>query len=75
MDAAPQTSACLNCGTDLAGRWCSQCGQRVAALRPSLPELLHDATHELSHLDGKIIRTVGLLLFKPGALTVEFLEG
>lgn len=27
------------------------------------------------HVDGKILRTTGLLLFKPGELTREFLEG
>jgi hypothetical protein len=75
METVPEAAACLNCGAELAGRWCSQCGQRAVALRPSLHELLHDAAHELAHFDGKIIRTAGLLLFKPGALTVEFLEG
>jgi hypothetical protein len=68
-------AACLNCAAELSGRWCSQCGQRAVATRPTLHEVLHEATHELAHLDGKIIRTVALLLFKPGALTVEFLEG
>lgn len=66
---------CLNCGSQLSGRWCATCGQRAVALRPSLHELLHEAFHELSHFDGKIIRTVKLLLFKPGALTNEFLDG
>lgn len=31
--------------------------------------------HELVHLDGKILRSAGLLLFKPGELTREFLDG
>jgi len=52
-----------------------QCGQRVAPVRPTLHELLHDALHELTHIDGKILRTLGLLLFKPGELTKEFLAG
>ena len=75
METASEAAVCLNCGAELSGRWCSQCGQRAATPRPTLHELLHDATHELAHLDGKIIRTVALLLFKPGALTAEFLEG
>lgn len=75
METVLEAAACLNCGAELAGRWCAQCGQRAATPRPTLHGLLHEATHELAHLDGKIIRTVSLLLFKPGALTVEFLEG
>jgi len=66
---------CLNCGAPLAGQWCAACGQRETELRPTVHELLHEALHELVHLDGKIIRTLSLLVSKPGALTKEFLEG
>jgi len=66
---------CLNCGAPLGGQWCAACGQRETELRPTVHELLHEALHELVHFDGKIIRTISLLLSKPGVLTKEFLEG
>jgi len=66
---------CLNCGAELAGRWCSQCGQKEVDPRPTVHELAHEALHEIAHLDGKLIRTIRLLLFQPGQLTREFLEG
>jgi len=66
---------CLNCGAELAGKWCAQCGQRVVETRPTVHELLHEALHELIHFDGKILATVALLLAKPGQLTREFLDG
>ena len=66
---------CLNCGAPLGGQWCAACGQRETELRPTVHELLHEAMHELVHLDGKIIRTLSLLITKPGALTREFLDG
>ena len=75
MHTAPIGGPCPNCGAQLAGRYCSSCGQRAVDLRPTLHELVHEAMHELSHVDGKIIRTVGLLLFRPGQLTREFFEG
>jgi hypothetical protein len=75
MEAAAEGGACLNCGAELAGAWCARCGQRAVALRPTVHELLHEALHELAHFDGKILRTLKLLLFKPGALTREFLDG
>jgi len=37
--------------------------------------LLHDAVHDLTHLDGKIWRTIRALLFEPGRLTKEYWEG
>ena len=73
--AAAEGTPCLNCGAVLAGTWCARCGQRAVALRPTVHELLHEAFHELAHFDGKIIRTAKLLLFKPGELTREFLDG
>ena len=38
-------------------------------------DFAHEATHEFLHLDGKILNTVKLLVFKPGQLTREFVEG
>lgn len=67
--------SCANCATLLDGPYCSRCGQREVHLRPTLHELLHEAFHEILHFDGKILRTLGLLLFRPGQLTQEFLEG
>jgi len=75
MEAAAAGGACLNCGAELGGAFCARCGQRAVALRPTVHELLHEAFHELAHFDGKILRTLKLLLFKPGALTREFLDG
>jgi hypothetical protein len=37
--------------------------------------LLHDAVHDLTHLDGKIWRTIKALLVEPGRLTKEYWEG
>jgi hypothetical protein len=70
-----ETAACLNCGNELAGKWCSACGQRATHPRPTMHELLHEAVDELGHFDSKLLRTVKLLLFRPGALTREFLDG
>jgi hypothetical protein len=75
MHTVPAEGPCPNCGTPLGDRYCGHCGQRVAELRPTLHELLHEALHEFAHVDGKALRTVGLLLFRPGQLTREFVEG
>jgi hypothetical protein len=66
---------CLNCGSELAGPFCSSCGQRAIAAYPTVAEMIGDAWHELSGYDGRIVRTVRMLVRSPGALTVDTLEG
>ncbi len=67
--------ACLNCGAELHGAFCSACGQRVIPAYPTVREMAGDAWEELSGYDGRFARTCRLLLRHPGALTIEVLEG
>jgi hypothetical protein len=66
---------CLNCGAERQGPFCSACGQRAIAAYPSVHEMVGDAWAELSGYDGRIARTLRLLMRRPGALTIEALEG
>jgi len=77
MSDAPwiDASACTNCGTALAGSYCSSCGQKSAPLAPTLGYFVHELTHELLHVDGKIFRSLRLLLTRPGFLTREIFAG
>src|SRR4051812_14111428 len=71
----PRSARCLNCGTELAGPFCAQCGQRDIPPYPSVRELVTDAFWELSGWDGRFAATVRTLVRTPGHLTVDFLEG
>lgn len=66
---------CHNCGIRLAGAFCANCGQKVQELDPTLKHFLHDLTHELLHVDGKIFKSVWTLLVRPGVLTRDYFEG
>lgn len=66
--------ACLNCGTELVGNHCHQCGQK-AHLHRTIGAFLHDLLHGALHLDGKTWRTLPKLIFKPGELTRRYIEG
>ena len=66
---------CLNCGEPLRGPFCSGCGQRAIPAYPTLRELVGDAWQELSGYDGRVLRTFRYLMRRPGALTLEVLEG
>jgi hypothetical protein len=67
--------ACLNCGAELQGAFCSRCGQRAIPAYPTLREMAGDAWAELSGYDGRFARTFRVLLWQPGVLTREVLEG
>ena len=69
------TEKCLNCRAPLHGAFCSSCGQRAVGPYPTVREMIGDAWQELSGYDGRFIGTFRLLLSRPGALTVDTLEG
>jgi hypothetical protein len=65
---------CLNCGTDLIGPHCHNCGQ-AGHVHRTLMAWWHDLAHGVLHLDGKIWRTLPLLAWWPGELTRRYIEG
>ncbi len=73
-DAPPEASRCLNCGARLPGRFCARCGQRADPPTDTVA-FLAEWFEELVGLDGRLWRTLGLVLFRPGRLTVEVLAG
>lgn len=71
---APQQ--CRNCGTVLTARYCGECGQR--ALGPDerrLGHLVRDSIGALTNLDSRAWRTLLALLFRPGRLTRDYIDG
>ena len=66
---------CLNCGAALSGQYCGSCGQRARSRLISLWELVRDAFGDIFELDSRIWRTLLPLLFRPGKLTKDYLEG
>ncbi|MGI9219639.1 MAG: DUF4286 family protein [Woeseiaceae bacterium] len=66
---------CLNCGTNLRGQYCGQCGQRSSNRLISLWELVSDAFGDLFELDSRIWRTLVPLVIRPGQLTHDYLQG
>lgn len=66
--------ACLNCGAQLYGRFCAQCGQ-VAVPHRSLLHLGEEILHGLFQFDTKVWRTLPMVLFRPGTLTRNYVYG
>ena len=67
-------TTCLNCGAQLVGSHCHECGQE-AHLHRTVGAFLHDLMHGVLHLDGKIWRTLPMLVLKPGHLTRDYIDG
>ena len=68
-------AGCPNCQTQLVGRFCHQCGQEQGPLLPSLRRWAGDLVDELLLVNGRLPRTVRLLLAQPGTLTRDWAEG
>jgi hypothetical protein len=66
---------CRNCGAEAPGTYCPACGQETRLALPTVRELMRDAAGRLVAIDGRLWRTLRLLLFRPGLLTREYLEG
>ncbi|PND38742.1 hypothetical protein C1O66_15230 [Paucibacter aquatile] len=73
-DARPLTR-CRNCGAEVSGLFCAQCGQETRVELPTLREFVGEATGRLLAVDGRLWRSLFLLVFRPGQLTVEYLNG
>jgi hypothetical protein len=66
---------CLNCNTEVAGRFCQVCGQENIEPKESFWTLATHFINDLTHFDGKFFSTLKYLLFKPAFLSKEYLKG
>ena len=65
---------CLNCGTRLIGAQCHACGQS-GHIHRTLGAIGHDLLHGVFHFEGRIWRTLPMLVRHPGALTRRYIAG
>ncbi len=66
---------CLNCGTGLEGPFCYYCGQPDRNFLRFFPVLLREFLEDFLELDSRFARTMRPLLFHPGRLTRDYLDG
>ena len=66
---------CLNCGTLLQGPFCYYCGQPDKNLMRFFPALARELMQDFLELDSRFMRTLVPLLFHPGKLTRDYLDG
>lgn len=69
---------CLNCNTPLiveSDNFCPTCGQLNNTRKETAVGLVKELVEEFLHLDSKVIKSLVPLLFKPGFLTVDYING
>ncbi len=66
---------CLNCRHVVADKFCSNCGQENVDTRKTFHHLFIHFFEDLTHYENAFWRTIKNLLFKPSALTTEYLSG
>jgi hypothetical protein len=77
IDAAATADAghrCANCAAPLHGEFCAACGQKAHVHR-SLVHVGEEILHGITHFDGKTWKTLPMLVFKPGTLTRDYIQG
>jgi hypothetical protein len=66
---------CVNCQTEITGKFCSNCGQRAGVKRMSLKESWLDFWSRVYGFDGMLPRTLTDLTIRPGVAAKRFIEG
>ncbi|MFZ6873581.1 DUF3667 domain-containing protein [Undibacterium sp. Di27W] len=65
---------CANCSATLQGAYCHACGQS-AHIHRSLLHLIEELLHGVFHFETKAWRTIPALIFSPGKLTRNYIDG
>jgi len=74
-DGPRRLTHCENCGAQLTGHYCGQCGQAAVDYRRSFRHVITDVLDSFLNWDSKFFATIALLILKPWRLTNEFLVG
>lgn len=70
------STTCLNCNTELTGKFCHECGQKADTHRITAQHFItHDLVHGVWHIDKGIFYTFKQALTRPGYAAKEYIDG
>lgn len=78
---APESSAardspnCRNCGEHAPDKYCPNCGQETKEHLPTAREFVHEFVLHYLAAEGRLWRTLKVLILHPGRLTIEYIRG
>ena len=73
--ATAKPANCLNCKTEMAGSFCSLCGQRDIGARLNSNLLFSLFFEALTEFDSRFWRTLRKLAVNPGAVALSYIQG
>jgi hypothetical protein len=69
-------ATCTNCGAELTGHYCSNCGQKKFTPHDlTISKFILNFFEDFFKFDSNVFRTLKGLLFKPGFLSNEYING
>jgi hypothetical protein len=66
---------CVECGAEVSGRYCAQCGEAATPHDYSLKHAFEELVEVIAHVDGRVFSSFRALIFEPGRLAANFLAG
>src|SRR5690606_19033108 len=66
---------CLNCGHRVEEQYCPNCGQENIEVKQPFHYLFANFFENFTSYDSQFWKTIGNLLFSPGTLTKEYIQG
>lgn len=66
---------CANCETIVEDRFCTTCGQLASDFHRPVWDLVASSLADVFALDGRLWRSLPMLLFRPGRMTRNYLDG
>lgn len=70
------TACCKNCGEPLKGSFCYKCGEkRLTDEDRSVSHWFQDTLSQIVQLDGKVIRAISSMIYRPAKLASQYHEG
>ncbi len=70
-----RSAHCTNCGTLLNGKFCHQCGQSSRSMIKFFGEVLKEILDDVIGYDSRLKHSILPLLFQPGKLSKEYVQG
>lgn len=69
-------TTCLNCDTELTGKFCHECGQKADTHRITGKHfIMHDLVHGIWHIDKGIPYTLKQAVVRPGYAISDYIKG
>jgi hypothetical protein len=66
---------CRNCGMRVEVRFCTNCGQLGTDFHRPIWDLVTSSIDDMFALDGRLWRTLPVLMLRPGRMTRDYIDG